>query len=241
MKRMLSAAVMAAAVMTLGLAMPDAATATLSTGSTTASVHDIYVKGRAGYEMRGGGWRFRYIEAALTVPACSTHATTAEISLWSTDRVALTMKCDGGPGSITYDLDGRENNSLALRPQVGDRVTISIYQDRATGRTNFTAVNLRTGRRSTVGRPIYQYDYATARVMGYGPAVRAGSNTRLWAFTGIRLTSLSGTRGTILGPWNTYRTFGTTGTGTVVLEPHLPWNDGRNFGVWWITGRPVPR
>jgi hypothetical protein len=64
----------------------------------------------------------------------------------------------------------------------------------------------------------------------------ARSNTRLWAFKDTRLTSFNGTHGTILGPWATHRIIGTRGgapTGTVVLWPSNPWNNGHNFTVWW--------
>jgi len=47
---------------------------------------------------------------------------------------------------------------------------------------------------------------------------------------------LGGTHRTIFGPWNTYRTFGTRGahaSGTVVLRPSYPSNNGHNFGIWW--------
>jgi hypothetical protein len=44
--------------------------------------------------------------------------------------------------------------------------------------------------------------------------------------------------GAIFGPWGTSRIIGTQGgtsTGTVVLWPTYPWNNGHNFSVIWQT------
>jgi hypothetical protein len=73
--------------------------------------------------------------------------------------------------------------------------------------------------------------------MGCGPRWSlASSATRLWAFKDTRLTTYSGTHGTIFGPWGTRRIIGTRGsepTGKVVLWPSYPWNGGHKLGVWW--------
>jgi hypothetical protein len=63
-------------------------------------------------------------------------------------------------------------------------------------------------------------------------AVPLGTDTKLFAVTGVRFTSYNGTMGTVSGPW-TYRQliFGTGPSNVYVSSPVL-WNGGSNFGVW---------
>jgi hypothetical protein len=61
------------------------------------------------------------------------------------------------------------------------------------------------------------------------------ADTRIWAFTGSRITTYSGDRGTILGPWATSEyTDTTTGTaaGKIVMNAPVLWNGAQNFGAW---------
>lgn len=160
------------------------------------------------------------------------------------DAVSVSVQCGGGPGSISwYDIfTVAQSGTIAVEPSVGDRVTISIYHDRHALKDSFTATDLSTGVSSTVVKPVSQaWVWTMARVMGGGPTSRsARTDTRLWSFKNTRLTSYNGTRGTLLGRWPSYRAIGTstgTSTGTVVLRPTYPWNNARNFGVWWRAAR----
>jgi hypothetical protein len=238
MKRTFAAVTMAAAALaTLSLTAP-AVSAGAASQAASGQVHKTYAKGSAGYSMSGGGWRFRYIATTLTVPAPTTRATRAGIALGNeNDALAMTVRAGGGPGSIWYEWSWEgENRPLALAPDVGDQVTISMYNDHKAGQASITAVDHTQGTSATEVTGANQV-FTNAVVTGGGPTWSfASSRTRLWAFTDTRLTSVSGRHGAILGPWGTYRTIGTRGgtaTGKVVLWPTWPWNNGHNFGIWW--------
>ena len=191
--------------------------------------------------MTGGGWRFRYLATTLTVPAAETRATRADIWLWDdADALYFWINAGGGPGSIQYAWSWHtEATALAVAPNVGDQVTLSIYYDRAAARSYVTAVDNTQGTRAT-GVTGSRRGFAWAQVSAGGPRWSlASGNTRLWAFTDTRLTSFNGTHGSIFGPWGTFRIIGTRGgspTGTVVLQPTYPWNNGHNFSVMWRAG-----
>ena len=60
-------------------------------------------------------------------------------------------------------------------------------------------------------------------------------DTQLWQFTGSHLTTYSGARGTMLGPWTTSKIIETStgaSTGTVMASPSALGNHGQDFGVW---------
>jgi hypothetical protein len=240
MKRIFTAAAIAAAALTgLSLAGPSVVSAGASSQAATARIASQYNKGSAGYSMTGGGWRFRYIKTTVTVPASTTRATSAQIGLMSPeDAVVLTLKSGGGPGSISYGISYWVTaKTLPVAPNAGDQVTISIYEDRSARKDYFTAVDLSTGARATAVEGFFPYAFDHAWVKGGGPTWSlASSSTRLWAFKDTSLTSYNGTHGAIFGPWGTSRIIGTQGgtsTGTVVLWPTYPWNNGRNFSVIW--------
>jgi hypothetical protein len=61
------------------------------------------------------------------------------------------------------------------------------------------------------------------------------ADTRLVQFTGSRVTTYTGDRGTLTGPWATWKYIATTtGTaaGTVIASPSGLSNGGADFGVW---------
>lgn len=241
MKRIFAAVTMAAAALaTLGLAVPNVVSAGASSHAAAGPVGNLYTKGHAGYHMYGGGWRFRYIETTLTVPAATTRAKSAQIALanmgWGPFYVYINVNSGGGPGSISYGYYTGTAKTFAVTPRAGDQVKISIFYDRATAQNHFTAVDLSTGATAT-GVESFQNDVVEAWVFGFGPTWSfADSTTRLWAFKDTHLTSYSGTHGAIFGPWDTYRVLGTRGgsrDGKLVLWPHYPWNNSQNFGVWW--------
>jgi hypothetical protein len=239
-KRIFAGAVIAVAALTgLSIAGPSMGSAGASSQAAAVRIGSLYSKGSAGYMMTGGGWRFRYIKTTLTVPASTTRATSTQVGLMSPeDAVTLTVKSGGGPGSISYGISyWVTGKTLAVEPSVGDQVAISIYEDRSARKDYFTAVDLSTGVRATAVEGFYPYIFEWAWIKGGGPTWSlASSNTRLWAFQDTSLTSYNGTHGTPLGPWPSSRIIGTQGgtsTGTVVLWPTYPWNNGHNFSVVW--------
>ena len=128
--------------------------------------------------------------------------------------------------------------SFRVSPQVGDRLATSIYYDRH-GHTYFTATDLTQHTTQTVRlnaggiNPIF--NWATLHVTVDGTVPPPAADTRLWQFTDSHLTTYTGVRGTILGPWQTdelIKTTDGTSTGTVVASPSRLWNGGQNFGVW---------
>jgi hypothetical protein len=105
---------------------------------------------------------------------------------------------------------------LRLAPRVGDRLAISIYYDQR-GHTFFTVTDLTRPATQTVmlyiGRLIHSAAglwVQTDRVLSVSPPP---ADTRLWQFTGSRLTTYGGDHGTITGPWTTSKMITTT-TGT---------------------------
>ena len=141
-----------------------------------------------------------------------------------------------GKGGAGYRMTGGGWRFRYLAPSVGDQVTVSIYYDRKALKAYLTAVDHTQGTSATDVRDARR-NFIFAEVSAGGPTWSlASSNTRLWAFKDTRLTSFNDTHGTILGPWPTYRIIGTRGgapTGTVVLWPGYPWNNGHNFSIWW--------
>ena len=244
MKRILAAAAMAAAaITTLSLAVPGAASARTSSQAAAGHVVRSYTKTMAGYEMTGGGWRFRYIKTTYTV---SRNVTPLE----SAARITMVLGGKNGSvylspydngGSIEYWLSVWDYSQNLYIPQsVGDKITISIYYDRQAGKVFLTAANLNTGHKATVALGVKSWVFTRARLVAGGPTWStwnfASRDTRLWAFRDTTLTSYCGYHGTILGPWNTTRIIAThsgTSAGKVVLWPTWPWSNARNFGVWW--------
>ena len=120
----------------------------------------------------------------------------------------------------------RRPRSVHLRPAVGDRLTLSIYYDRH-GHTYFTVTDLnqrvtRSVRVTLSSTPLGPVGYRMAflYVLAY-PSVTPPltRDTQLWQFTGSHLTTYSGARGTMLGPWTTSK--------IMRPAPALP------RGPWW--------
>jgi ribosomal protein L21E len=125
-----------------------------------------------------------------------------------------------------------------LAPRVGDRLAISIYYDQR-GHAFFTATDLTRPATQTVmlyvGRLIYSAAglwVQTDRVLSVVPPA---VGTRLWQFTGSRLTTYRGDHGTVTGPWTTSKMITTTtgtASGTVIVSPSGLSNGGRDFTAW---------
>jgi Peptidase A4 family len=124
---------------------------------------------------------------------------------------------------------------------------LSIYYDRH-GHTYYTVTDLnqrvtRSVRVTLSSTPLGPVEYTMAWLyarVDTSVTPPPARDTRLWQFTGIHLTTYSGTRGTMLGPWTTSKIIETStgaSTGTVVASPSALQNYGQDFGVWL---RPLP-
>ena len=200
---------------------------------------------RAGYNAQGR-W-FRFVSTTLTV-APRIVSKDSDGSAFIGIHASCPGQCSppsayifvapgGGPGSVEYD-GASDAGSFRVSPQVGDRLAISVYYDRHS-HTYFTASDLTQHTTQTVrlaaGGISPVFDHAELGVLAAGTVPPPAAGTRLWDFTGSRLTTYTGVHGTVLGPWQTNQEIKTTtGTaaGTVVASPSGLSNGGANFGVW---------
>jgi hypothetical protein len=230
------------ALSTLGLA-GAISPASAATQSLSPPVYNIE---NAGY-MASGRW-FRFASTTLTVPprilpkdndgfvAIGIHATIrgegSPPSAW------IFVQPGGGPGSVSYQ--GFPNGGeFKVSPNVGDQLTVSVYYDRQ-GHDYFTATDLtqhttQTVRETLPGGMRPAYDHAELSAAVSGDVTPPAADTRLWEFTGTRLTTYTGVHGTVQGPWQlteVVRTTDGTSTGAVVASPSAPVNGGQDFGIW---------
>ena len=234
-----------ATLLAVGLAGPGAASAATSSAHSQAPV--IYTSNQAGYLVAGGRW-FRYIGATVVVPpvpAKTGNAGYAELVLGGTGvtPASLGVKAGGGAASVGWNsvggLFGMGGGTMTgISPNVGDVLALSIYYDRA-GHDFFTATDYTMGVSQTVSVPsppdvVYTAAEA-AGVVSNATVSAPTASIRLWSFTGGHVTTYSGTRGTLSGPWTTTTVVNTTtGTagGQLVTSPGPLWSSGQNFGVW---------
>ena len=208
--------------------------------------------GPAGYTAEGR--LFRFVSTTVTVPSrivpeSKPGSGDAMIQLGSGymptyPYADIVVHPGGGPGSIEASAGspgGQGRATLRISPQVGDRLAVSIYYDRQQY-LYFTVSDLtqritRTAQMPT-GKVVYDRAFLGGFVLGrYTPPQ---ADTRLWKFTDTRLTTYTGHRGTLTGPWDTTPWISTTSAesiGTVIASPSGLWNGGANFGVWL---RPIP-
>ena len=90
------------------------------------------------------------------------------------------------------------------------------------------------GRHALTKRPRGQRHHPTSRrrVLSVSPPP---ADTRLWQFTGSRLTTYRGDHGTVTGPWTTSKMITTTtgtASGTVIVSPSGLSAGGRDFTAW---------
>jgi hypothetical protein len=206
-----------------------------------------YTTNWAGYATSGGRW-FRYVAASFKVPAAATPAAnggTAVLALSHTGGTAppfanIQVIPGGGAGSIRYATN-TGSGAFAIVPAAGDTLSASIFYDQA-GHNKFTVTDVTTGKTQTIiknaSRAITAMPYTVAKV--YVRAVNSAittpaADTPMWAFTGSRVTTYTGSHGTILGPWASSQLIDTTNgtaTGTVVMSPGLLTGRGQIFTVY---------
>jgi hypothetical protein len=215
-----------------GAAVPAAA-ATQSMGPA------IYTQPFAGYETGGGRW-FRFVSTTLTLEppqASSSGPIAAAISLQhggldGTPSAALIVMATGD--RVLCSCGG----TFRISPSYGDRLALSIYYDRH-GHDYYTVTDLTRHATQTVRQPVPAVIYDGAGLLGEADGVTPPpADTRQWQFTSSHLTTYTGARGTILGPWTTSPVIATstgTSSGVVVQSPSRLHHGGQNFGIWLRT------
>ena len=211
-----------------------------SAAAATTAPHSlgppVYQAGLSGYVADGGRW-FRFASTTVTVPPRSmqgSDAGTAAVMLQgkgSSAPAAITVRAGGGARSVVWN-----GGAFALAPQVGDQLSLSIYYDQH-GHDVFTVSDITQHKTQAVNASVPATTYLAALVIAINSATGTppAADTRAWEFTGTRLTTYTGVRGTITGPWSTNMVINTTSStanGTIVASPSPPWNGGSNFGAW---------
>jgi hypothetical protein len=234
-KRMLTTVAVAAVALTAA-GFTGAGAATAATRATGPAVYSDHL---AGYQA-AGRW-FRYVATTVTVPPRTlSYLNSGSAFIGLTGRYAAWINVDpgGGVDSVGFAATNVGTGPFELAPRVGDRLAISIYYDQRL-QIYFTVTDLTRPATQTavlsVGRQTYSAAglwVRTDRVLSVRPPV---ADTRLWQFTGSRLTTYSGHHGTITGPWTTSKMITTTtgtASGTVIVSPSGLSNGGRDFTAW---------
>jgi hypothetical protein len=234
-ERMLATVTVAA----LALTAAGCSDAGAATASSRATGPVVYSDQHAGYQA-AGRW-FRYVATTVTVPPRTlSYLDSGSAFIGLNGRYAAWINVDpgGGADSVGYAATNVGTGPFRLAPRVGDRLAISIYYDQR-GHIFFTVTDLTRPATQTmvlyVGRLIYlaaRLWVQTDRVLSVVPPA---ASTRLWRFTGSRLTTYSGDHGTITGPWTTSKMITTTtgtASGTVIVSPSGLSSGGRNFAAW---------
>jgi hypothetical protein len=224
-----------AILLTAGLAMPAAA----SSRAVAARAATVSTSHTAGY-VTGGGRHFRYVESTVKVSVARTAAQHAEVTLGGAGAtpVFLGVKAGGGANSVGWAIGvqpfGTGGGALAkLAPDPGDLMRLSIYYDQQ-GHIFFTAVDATKGvtqtAQATVGSSTL-FTAAEAAVYETGYTATVTSDFKLWAFTGTKVTTYTGVKGTLLGPWTTSQVVAVAG-GSVVMSPSVLFSSGADFNIW---------
>jgi hypothetical protein len=220
-RKLCAAAAAGATVTTVGFAGAGPAGAASTAPQSPGPL--IYTTGQAGY-VTGGGRLFRFVATTVVVPYLQFQAGnngSAEVVLGSRVGPPATLRvaAGGGTGSISYiwssGTEFHTGHLYRVAPAPGDLLRLSIYYDRL-GHDFFTATDITQGVSQTARVDVVPVVYTAAEAAGVieNTTVAAPkADTRLWAFSGTRVTTYSGDRGTLLGPWTTYRVIDTT-TGT---------------------------
>jgi len=234
-----AAAVAGAALLAMGAALAFAGSAA---AGAKARDQAVYTTSQAGY-VTGGGRHFRFVTATVRVaPAQPQKAGYAGIVLGGAGITEpATLLAGAGGGFVGWNFSGwpslMAGARLNLSPKVGDLLRLSIYYDQH-GHVYFTAAGVTSGTSDTFKAPVRSGTlYTAAEVAGFDWYRTAAPRTsfRLWAVSGIRVTTYTGVRGTMLGPWATSKILHTTtggAGGAVVTYPSGLWRSGQNFGVW---------
>jgi hypothetical protein len=222
-----------------------AAGAAARPAATTHAASDpiIYTSSQGGYTA-SGRW-FRFVATTVKVPAPGAYSDYAEVVLGgaTVSPVTLAVAAGGGPTSVAWSVGvppfGMGGGALTkVDPGVGDTVLIDLYYNRSAGGVVATASDLTTGRTQavTIGASTKAlFSAAEAAAVLRNPASPPSADIRLWQFTGSAVTTYTGVRGTISGPWTSNEVVDTTNggsSGQVVMSPSFLFSHGADFGAW---------
>ena len=235
---MLSAA--AASIALAGLSFGGAGTS--AAAATQPGGPPVYSNWGAGYQDQGR-W-FRFVASTLTVAPRqipnphSDNNGAAQLALdYAGGSALIGVDPGGGAQSVWWLHSYGGTGSFNLAPKVGDQLRLSIYYDRH-GHTEFTATDLTQGitrtHRVSVGNLVYTKAWLVGLV-NPPETPSPAKDTQLWHFSGSRVTTYTGVRGTILGSWETDQMIVTTdGTpqGAVMTSPGPLWHQGQSFRLW---------
>jgi hypothetical protein len=227
----------AAAVITLGT-LCFAGAGSPATAASRSLSPPGYSPSWAGYSVGGGRW-FRYISTTVTVPPV-IGGSGVVIGLSHGLPVGepfAELEVEPGPGgAVSAHVSPGGYGRLPLSPRVGDQLALSIFYDQH-GHDYFTASDttqhITRTVRLTVGSVVYNHGFVVSP--GSWPDYPPQADTRLLKFTGSHVTTYTGVRGTLTGPWATWQYIATTtGTaaGTVIESPSGLSNSGADFGIW---------
>ena len=234
-KRMLGTVTVAA----LALTAAGCTDAGATTAASRAAGPAVYSDQHAGYQA-AGRW-FRYVATTVTVPPRTlSYLNSGSAFIGLNGRYAVWINVDpgGGADSVGYAATNAGTGPFRLAPRVGDRLAISIYHDRR-GYIYFTVTDLTRAATQTMMLYVGRLNYSAARLWVQTDRVRSvvppAAATRLWRFTGSRLTTYSGNHGTITGQWTTSKMITTTtgtASGPVIVSPSGLSRSGRDFTAW---------
>jgi hypothetical protein len=196
----------------------------------------------AGYECAGRWFRFASTTVTMAprlVPKANGGGMWITLQAMSHGAINAIIGVDpgGGPGTVWWQASGGQpsGETFALSPEIGDQIAVSIYYDRSSHLT-FTATDITQGitktARSNVGNQVYNFLGLWGFAKGAPPPP---ADRRMWKVADTHLTTYTGTRGTVTGPWQTNKVIDTTdgtATGAVVASPSGLWNGDQNFGIW---------
>jgi hypothetical protein len=205
-----------------------------ATAATQAISPPHYSESWAGYSVGGGRW-FRFLSTTMTVPAGNSAVVMGfSHGLEVGEPFAELEVIPDSP--ITAHVSPGGYGRLPISARAGDQLTISMYYDQH-GHDYFTASDttqhITRTVRLTAGKVIYDHGFVVS-VRGWGQEWPPQADTQLVKFTGCRVATYSGDRGTLTGPWATWKYVTTsTGTaaGTVTASPSALSGGGADFGV----------
>ncbi len=232
-----AAAAGGAVLLTAGIAAGDVASA--ATAAHAARTAVVATSHTAGY-VTGGGRHFRFVQTTVQVSGARKAAQFAEVMLGGSGAtpVFLGVKAGGGTNSVGWAAGvqpfGMGGGTLSkLAPAPGDMLRLSIYYDQ-NGHVFFTAVDTTKGVSQTISIAVRKgttYLAAQASVYETGYTATVRNPFQLWSFTGSHVTTYSGVKGTLYGPWTTSEVVAVANR-AVVMAPSGLTNGGHNFGIW---------
>jgi hypothetical protein len=198
-------------------------------------------------------WRFRYAATTLQVKACPipiarTKNPVAFVSLfggrsWDAEVDVL---CNGGAGSTFYfdqkSATTHATGAFRLSPRVGDRLRISVSRNVPGHRDSLTVTDLRTRRSQTVrvttsASVVYRHVFMGSTVGSNADVMPLpASDTLLWTFSGSRVVTNGGVRGTLRGPWAAAKFIDRTAGGVLVMYPGKLSSTGGGFSTYLHAG-----